>query len=247
MNINSIELSFDSLFSNFSSAQQSQSAGFSKQRRFSKINDISTTAADYLSNKSIESKYNVKLNELSAEDLEAYKKQSAELKDALAKTINFVGKNFGEEVATVVTAMLYKNTSESLNEENLGQGLLEATTFIDKNLGTDSGDKFLAYLNQNINNAMNNFFENGKNEVFIAINTSSNNYTVPGLSKVGEEANKTTISNFDALIQSVKLSVDNLRANKFNSEQLHLIKKYDNTGTASLITPESGFLLETAV
>lgn len=261
MRVDSIGLSFDSIFSSLYSNSQNQGSGLSGLRNnlgnnsFNKISDIADAAATDLANRAMSAKAGNQVNGvdgLSEAELAEYKKQTAPLRDAMASTIKFAGEEFGDKVATIVAAMLYKNTASGVSEENLGQGLLEAASFIDKKLGIESGDKFLAHLNNTLNPQLNNFFENGQNEVFIAVNTGNQSYTVPGLSKSAidamlEQSSETSNSAFQTLFESLKLSLDAIRENNINQDQTQLIQAYDRNGQPLLSNPESGFLMDEAV
>lgn len=256
MKVDSIGLSFDSIFSSLHSNSQKQGGGLSGlssiKNSFGKVSDIADTAATDIANKALNAKSGSPAEGLSEAELAEYKKQTAPLKDALVSTIKFAGQEFGDKVATIVAAMLYKNTSSGMSEENLGQGLLEAASFIDKKLGIESGDKFLAHLNTTLNPQLNDFFDNGQNEVFIAVNTGDQSYTVPGLSKSAidamlERSAEASTGTFKTLFDSLKLSLDAIRQNNIKQDQTQLIQTYDRNGQPLLSTPESGFLMDEAI
>lgn len=256
MKVDSIGLSFDSIFSSLYSNSNNQGGGLSGlsniKSGFGKISDIADAAATDLADKAMSAKFGNQADAVSEAELAEYKKQTAPLKDALVATIKFAGQEFGDKIASVVAAMLYKNTASGMSEENLGQGLLEAASFIDKKLGIDSGDKFLAHLNNILNPRLNDFFDNGKNEVFIAVNTGDQSYTVPGLSKDAmaamlEKSPATSSGAFETLLKSLKLSLEALRENNFNQDPATLIQSYDRNGQPLLSSPEAGFLMDEAV
>lgn len=258
MRVDGIGLSFDSIFSSLYSNSQHQGSGLSglinnlSNNSFNKITQIADSAATDLANRAMSAKAGARINGLSEAELAEYKKQTAPLKDAMAATIKFAGEEFGDKVATIVAAMLYKNAGGGVSEESLGQGLLEAASFIDKNFGIESGDKFLAHLNNTLNPRLNNFFENGQNEVFIAVNTGDQSYTVPGLSKNAldamlEQSSETSRDAFQTLFESLRLSLEAMRENNINQEQTQLIQAYDRNGQPLLSNPASGFLMDEAV
>lgn len=92
----------------------------------------------------------------------------ASLEQALAGTIDFVSEKFGGKAATAVMGIIYKRIGEgNVTEEKLGEGLVDAARFIDRQFGVQSGDEFISQLNGSLNEGLNAFFENGKNEKFL--------------------------------------------------------------------------------
>lgn len=100
---------------------------------------------------------------------EAKTVQLRKLESALCSTVSYMANKHGEMAASAMVGIIYKRLGEGeINERTLGNALLDVTRFIDANFGADKGDEFMAHLNGNLNEAMNEFFDNGQNEIFFA-------------------------------------------------------------------------------
>ncbi|MDL2209555.1 hypothetical protein LJC26_01980 [Desulfovibrio sp. OttesenSCG-928-O18] len=100
---------------------------------------------------------------------EAKTAQLQKLESALGSSVAYMANKHGEQAASAMIGIIYKRLGESeINEQTLGNALLDVTRFIDSNFGTDKGDDFMDHLNGNLNVAMNEFFDNGQNETFFA-------------------------------------------------------------------------------
>jgi len=93
-------------------------------------------------------------------------KDSSGLQDSLADTMDWVREKFGDETAAAAVGMILQATSTGVNEDTLGEGMLNVLKFIDRNFGVNAGDSVMAEFNSGINAALNNFFDNGQNEIF---------------------------------------------------------------------------------
>lgn len=92
-----------------------------------------------------------------------------DLADSLAKAVDFVRGRFGDQAATAFMGLVYKGVGEAeVTEESLGRALLQGVRFLDRNFGFAAGDAAMAYFNQDLNQAMNQYFQNGLNEQFYA-------------------------------------------------------------------------------
>ena len=92
-----------------------------------------------------------------------------ELERAFSNTAQHITDTFGGKAATAMMGIVYKRLgNEAVTEHNLGEALLDVTRFIDASFGIDKGDAFLSHLNGDLNNSLNAFFDNGKNEQFFA-------------------------------------------------------------------------------
>ncbi len=92
------------------------------------------------------------------------------LESALTGTVSYVTEKFGEKAGTAMMGAVYKSLNEGeITEEALGSAFLEVTRLLDKNFGTDAGDEFISYLNGNLNESLNDYFENGANEEFLVV------------------------------------------------------------------------------
>ena len=89
------------------------------------------------------------------------------LEKALAGMMDNIVEKFGTQAGAVAQALVYKRIGEDeITEENLGNGLLDALKFIDRQFGPEAGDELIAVMNTGINKELNAFFDNGHNEEF---------------------------------------------------------------------------------
>ena len=94
----------------------------------------------------------------------------AALADSLANAVDFIREEYGSDAATATMGLVLQNVGDgALTEENLSDGLVAALKFIDKNLGTAAGDRVMARFNGSLNDSMNRYFENGHEELFVAV------------------------------------------------------------------------------
>ncbi|WP_243361260.1 hypothetical protein [Fundidesulfovibrio terrae] len=91
---------------------------------------------------------------------------------ALTNAVGFVKDNFDGDAARAVMGIVTSRAgSGQLTEDTLGQGFVDALEFVDRNFGTASGDKALAFFNGELNQALNGYFQNGKDESFLVKDT----------------------------------------------------------------------------
>lgn len=100
----------------------------------------------------------------------------AELESSIANSVQYIAQEYGDEAGTAAMAIMYKSFSAggeeaAITEERLGEAFLDVTRFIDKNFGTEKGDAFLKHLNVTVNEAMNEYFDNGVDEAFFSTDT----------------------------------------------------------------------------
>ncbi|MDC0335585.1 hypothetical protein OAN24_01630 [Pseudodesulfovibrio sp.] len=95
-------------------------------------------------------------------------KDNSDLRHSLGQTLDWMREKFGDEAASAAAGMVLQSTSSGVNEESLGDGLLNTLKFIDRNFGFAAGDEAIARFNQSVNPAINDYFDNGKAEVFYA-------------------------------------------------------------------------------
>ncbi|MEZ7196506.1 hypothetical protein [Pseudodesulfovibrio karagichevae] len=93
-------------------------------------------------------------------------KDTADLRSQLASTMDWVRERFGDQTAAAAAGMVIQATSSGVNEDTLGNGLLNTLKFIDRNFGTNAGDTAISQFNSGINTALNDFFDNGQSEIF---------------------------------------------------------------------------------
>jgi hypothetical protein len=66
-------------------------------------------------------------------------KDTGALRDQLASTMDWVREKFGDDTAAAAAGMVIQATSSGVNEDTLGNGLLNTLKFIDRNFGTNAG------------------------------------------------------------------------------------------------------------
>jgi len=97
------------------------------------------------------------------------KPDGSDVAGALERAVNFIRDNYGDQAATATMGLVYKGVGDKpVTEDNLGQGLLGALKFLDRNFGFEAGDKVMAFFNQDLNKTMNGYFNNGLMEQFYA-------------------------------------------------------------------------------
>ncbi len=91
------------------------------------------------------------------------------LSTALGNSVEYVKKTFGDNAGRAVMGIVLGHAGQgALTEEKLGDGFVSALEFIDKNFGTASGDQAMGVFNGELNQALNGYFQNGKQESFLA-------------------------------------------------------------------------------
>lgn len=146
-------------------------------------------------------------------------KDTGALRDQLASTMDWVREKFGDDTAAAAAGMVIQATSSGVNEDTLGNGLLNTLKFIDRNFGTNAGDTAIAQFNSGINTALNDFFDNGQNEIFhVAESTGGASATQAAGSRIFSQVAQSTDS-ADTLDQLNQL-LDQLKAELDNTAQL---------------------------
>ncbi len=139
-------------------------------------------------------------------------KSTTDLEASLQRAAAHVADKYGKEAATAVMGMVYKGIgSGEVTEESLGAGLLDAVRFIDSNFGMAEGDDFMAFLNDDLNAEMNDYFDNGLTERFFASapGTESIAQSVSSaLSMVTDTSGKDTADGILALLEAAMASAD---------------------------------------
>ncbi|MEA4856415.1 hypothetical protein [Solidesulfovibrio sp.] len=94
---------------------------------------------------------------------------AGDLESSLADVIDTVRKRHGDAAATAVMGIVEKGVGDGGGgEDALGNALVSALTFIDRNFGIASGDAAMATFNGALNDAVNGYFQNGHDELFYA-------------------------------------------------------------------------------
>lgn len=92
------------------------------------------------------------------------------LASALQDSMDYLRENFGDEAATAAIGLVYQHAGNgTITEDSLGQGLVAALKFVDRNFGTAAGDQVLAQFNGQLNDQLNAYFDNGADERFLSV------------------------------------------------------------------------------
>lgn len=100
-------------------------------------------------------------------------KDTSALSAGLADAMDWLRENYGDDLATAAEGMVMGATAGGISEENLGNGLTSVLKMVDRNFGYAAGDAAIARFNGSLNNAINDFFDNGQNERFLAVESGS--------------------------------------------------------------------------
>lgn len=95
---------------------------------------------------------------------------SSAIANSLENAANYIKKEFGDDASTAFMGIVLKHSGDNITEDSLGGALLQSVKFIDRNFGFSAGDKVMDQFNSDINNSMNEFFDNGLQEHFFAVN-----------------------------------------------------------------------------
>ena len=99
---------------------------------------------------------------------------SGDLQAALADAVEYVRKEHGDAAATAVMGIMFKEVGDgSGGEDRLGDALVSALKFIDSKFGIAAGDAAMAKFNGALNNAVNDYYQNGHLEEFYAADGSA--------------------------------------------------------------------------
>ena len=101
-------------------------------------------------------------------DEDGQPKDVSDLRESLGSTLDWITGRYGDDAGTVAASMMLSATSGTVDEEAIGDGLLNTLKFIDRNFGYAAGDAAIAKFNSGINRELNDYFENGLSEVFYA-------------------------------------------------------------------------------
>lgn len=101
-------------------------------------------------------------------DEEGQPKDPSDLQQSLGSAMDWIRERFGDETAAAAAGMVLQATSSGVTEDTLGTGLLNTLKFIDRNFGFAAGDQAIAQFNNTVNQAVNNYFDNGRDELFFA-------------------------------------------------------------------------------
>lgn len=97
-------------------------------------------------------------------------KDSSALASSLVAALETIGDQLGEKAATAAVGLIARNVGGGdIDEKSLGDGLLDVLRFVDRTFGTGEGDRLIASFNADLNDAVNDYFDNGLMEKFYAV------------------------------------------------------------------------------
>ncbi|WP_022662995.1 hypothetical protein [Paucidesulfovibrio longus] len=96
-------------------------------------------------------------------------KDASTLSAGLTDAMDWLRENFGDDVATAAEGMVLGGTAGGITEENLGNSLTNVLKMVDRNFGIAAGDSAIARFNGGLNDSINGFFDNGRDELFLAV------------------------------------------------------------------------------
>ncbi|WP_285907315.1 hypothetical protein [Pseudodesulfovibrio pelocollis] len=102
-------------------------------------------------------------------DESGQERDATSLRNSLAASLDWVRERFGNETGAAASGMLMAATADTVTEETLGKGLLDTLRFIDRTQGFAAGDQAIARFNAGVNGQLNAYFDNGRNEQFLAV------------------------------------------------------------------------------
>lgn len=96
-------------------------------------------------------------------------KDPSVLAGSLKSTLSWIDERFGRDAMTAAAGMVMGSTQHEASEETLSNGLVRTLRMIENNFGTEAGNEAIAKFNGTLNDSLNNFFDNGKVEEFLAV------------------------------------------------------------------------------
>ena len=141
-------------------------------------------------------------------------KDTGSLRNQLASAMDWVRERFGDGAGAAAAGMVLQATSSGVNEDTLGNGLLNVLKFVDRNFGTTAGDATIARFNGGVNSALNEFFDNGQNEIFhVADSPSSVSATQEAsqrlFSRVSDRDGGDSLDDLEKLMEQLRAELDN--------------------------------------
>ena len=94
---------------------------------------------------------------------------AGDLESALADAVDYVRAQHGDAAATAVMGIIVKGVGDgSGGEDALGDAMVSALQFIDRNFGVAAGDAAMTKFNGALNSSINDYYQNGHLEEFYA-------------------------------------------------------------------------------
>lgn len=100
-------------------------------------------------------------------------KDTTRLANALKNAVNWVADQHGEMTANSLMASVLGSTGEAASEQSVSNGLVRALKLVDQSFGVKAGDEAIAQFNGELNNALNDYFDNGLDEKFLVVGSSA--------------------------------------------------------------------------
>lgn len=111
-----------------------------------------------------------RISEQAATGEDGQAKDATGLAGALQDSMDYLRENFGDAAATAAIGLVYQRVGDGeVSEDSLGQGLVAALKFVDRNFGTAAGDQVLSQFNGELNDQLNAYFDNGADERFLSV------------------------------------------------------------------------------
>ena len=141
-------------------------------------------------------------------------RDTSDLRDQLGSAMDWLRQRFGDETAAAAAGMIVQATASGVTEETLGTGLLNVLKFIDRNFGTAAGDAAISQFNSTVNQALNDFFDNGLNEIFYAAGDgeAAQDLTQRVLSTESEADASSSLDELNEILAQLKAELDNIAA-----------------------------------
>lgn len=142
------------------------------------------------------------------EQSNAHGDAAARLGKALSRAVEYIRGKFGNDAATTAMGIVYQNAGdEPLTEESLGKGLLNIVRMVDRNYGFAAGDGVMAQFNGELNNSLNDYFDNGFQETFFAVTPESSQKMADVLATAKADSNFDDID-IPSLIDMLRTSLE---------------------------------------
>lgn len=124
----------------------------------------------------------------SAYDNQGEEKDPNTVVNALDDGMDWLSQRFGQGTATAAMGMVMASTQAGASEESISDGMLRTLQMLDANFGIAAGDQAMARFNGSssgsLNNALNEFYDNGLNERFLAV--AQDGSITDGMSLLGD-------------------------------------------------------------
>lgn len=159
------------------------------------------------------------------------------LEKSITEAVSFVEDNFGDRAARTFMGVVLQNAaSKPLNEDDLGNALVDGLEFIDKAFGIAAGDKAMAFFNGELNQAINGYFQNGKNESFLAMDVDQ------ASDKLGEAMGQAVSAMMDKF--QAKVDPNAMLMDQAKEDQDETLDSQAEPGDEYLVDGEGGELLD---